>query len=34
VIANALSAPEARLFTGKELLETAKIEATQYRVQL
>jgi hypothetical protein len=34
VITNALSAPEARLFTGKELLERAKIEATQYRVQL
>ena len=34
VITNALKAPEASLFTGEELLDRAKIEATQYRVQL
>jgi hypothetical protein len=34
VITNALKAPEASLYTGVELLERAKIEATQYRVQL
>jgi hypothetical protein len=34
VITNALTAPSATLFTGRELLKRAKIEATQYRVQI
>ena len=34
VITNALTAPSAALFKGRELLERAKIEATQYRVMV
>ena len=34
VVTNALTAPSAALFKGRELLERAKIEATQYRVMV
>jgi len=34
VITDALTKPSATIFTGRELLERAKIEATQYRVRL